>query len=122
MSVRYIAPVLRVASLERSLAFYQDGLGFALEFSYEGFYASVWREGCRLHLQCGAAALRDQALIEREERIDVCVGVEDARALHDAFAAAGVAFTVPLRQMPYGREFYVRDPDGYVLGFIEPAE
>jgi len=24
--------------------------------------------------------------------------------------------------MPYGREFYVRDPDGYILGFIQPDE
>jgi hypothetical protein len=22
----------------------------------------------------------------------------------------------------YGREFYVRDPDGYILGFVQPAE
>jgi hypothetical protein len=21
--------------------------------------------------------------------------------------------------MPYGTEFYVRDPDGYILGFVE---
>ena len=32
-----------------------------------------------------------------------------------------MTFSVPLRQMPYGVEFYVRDPDGYVLGFVEPA-
>jgi hypothetical protein len=24
--------------------------------------------------------------------------------------------------MPYGTEFYVRDPDGYILGFVQPAE
>jgi hypothetical protein len=29
--------------------------------------------------------------------------------------------TVALRHMPYGTEFYIRDPDGYILGFIEPA-
>jgi hypothetical protein len=28
---------------------------------------------------------------------------------------------VALRHMPYGTEFYIRDPDGYILGFIEPA-
>jgi len=22
----------------------------------------------------------------------------------------------PLREMPYGREFYITDPDGYILG------
>jgi len=122
MSVQYIAPVLRVASLERSLAFYQERLGFALEFSYEGFYASVSREGCRLHLSCGTPTLRDQTAVEREERIDVCLGVDDARTLYDGLVAAGVPFSVPLRRMPYGTEFYVRDPDGYILGFVQPAE
>ena len=29
---------------------------------------------------------------------------------------------MPLRKMPYGTEFYVRDPDGYILGFIQSAE
>ena len=67
-------------------------LGFALEFSYEGFYASVWRQGCRLHLSCGMPTPRDQTAVEREER------------------------------MPYGTEFYVRDPDGYILGFVQPAD
>jgi hypothetical protein len=28
---------------------------------------------------------------------------------------------VTLRHMPYGVEFYIRDPDGYVLGFVQPA-
>jgi hypothetical protein len=32
-----------------------------------------------------------------------------------------VRFSVPLRHMPYGREFYVRDPDGYIPGFVEPT-
>ena len=31
--------------LEVSLAFYRDGLGFAVDFVYEGFYASVSRDG-----------------------------------------------------------------------------
>ena len=24
--------------------------------------------------------------------------------------------------MPYGTEFYVRDPDGYILGFVQPKD
>ena len=39
-----------------------------------------------------------------------------------AFALSGAAFSVPLRNMPYGREFYIRDPDGYILGFIQPTD
>jgi catechol 2,3-dioxygenase-like lactoylglutathione lyase family enzyme len=117
----YIAPVLRVRDLKRSLAFYRDQLGFGLDFCYEEFYASVSRDGCHLHLQCATPALRDQVAFERAELIDVCVVVQNVEALSSTFASARVPFTVPLRHMPYGVEFYVRDPDGYVLGFVQPA-
>ncbi len=117
----YIAPVLRVAELARSQAFYQDKLDFELDFSYEGFYASVRRDGCYIHLKCAPPTPRDQAAFEREEHIDACLTVQGAEALAASFASTGVTFTVPLRQMPYGIEFYVRDPDGYVLGFIQPT-
>jgi catechol 2,3-dioxygenase-like lactoylglutathione lyase family enzyme len=120
--VTYIAPVLRVTDLPRALAFYRERLGFELDFCYEDFYASVSRDGCRLHLTCAPPTPRDQAAFERDEHIDVCVAVTDAPSLSAGFASAGVTFTVPLRQMPYGTEFYVRDPDGHILGFIQPAE
>jgi catechol 2,3-dioxygenase-like lactoylglutathione lyase family enzyme len=120
-TLNYVAPVLRVADLRRSIAYYRDRLGFDLEFDYEGFYASVIRDGCRVHLKCGAPTARDQQAFETAEHPDVCFGVEDAGALADAFALSGAAFSVPLRNMPYGREFYIKDPDGYVLGFVQPA-
>lgn len=117
----HIAPVFRVREMARALAFYREQLGFELEFLYEGFYGSVLRDGCHIHLQCGAPAERDQAAFERNEHLDACIVVRDARELSRSLGAAGVSFSVPLRQMPYGMEFYVRDPDGYILGFIQPA-
>jgi catechol 2,3-dioxygenase-like lactoylglutathione lyase family enzyme len=113
----YIAPVLRVRDLKGSLAFYRDQLGFGLDFCYEEFYASVSRDGCHLHLQCASPAPRDQAAFERAELIDACVVVQSVEALSSTFASAAVPFTVPLRHMPYGVEFYIRDPDG----FVQPA-
>lgn len=118
----YVAPVFRVADLPRSLAYYRDRLGFEVEFNYEGFYASVLRDGCHIHLKCAAPVERDQAAFEHDEHLDACFGVQDAQALASRLAAAGAAFSVPLRSMPYGREFYVKDPDGYILGFIQAAE
>ena len=117
----HIAPVLRVTDMTRSLDFYRERLGFELEFLYEGFYGSVLRDGCHIHLQCGTPSQRDQAAFERDEHLDACVVIRDAQRLSRDLAAAGVTFSVPLRQMPYGTEFYVRDPDGYILGFIQPA-
>jgi catechol 2,3-dioxygenase-like lactoylglutathione lyase family enzyme len=118
-NLTYIAPVLRVSDISRSLAFYRDRLGFAVEFVYESFYAGVSRDGWHIHLKCSPPPPRDQAAFEREGQIDIYIGVQSAKTLSERFASAGVAFVVPLRHMPYGTEFYVRDPDGYVLGFVQ---
>ena len=120
--LKYVAPVLQVADLQRSLTFYRDQLGFDLEFAYEGFYACVIRDGCRIHLNGSAPLERDGKAFEAAEHLDACFGVEDAEALANAFASSGAVFSVKLRSMPYGREFYVRDPDGYILGFVQPAD
>lgn len=117
--LHYVAPVLRVADLTRSLSYYHNQLGFELEFNYDGFYAGVLRDGCRVHLKGSAPLDRDQPALEAAEHLDVCFGIDDATALSQTFAAAGAVFCVPLRSMPYGTEFYVKDPDGYILGFIQ---
>ena len=122
VALHYVAPVLRVAQLERSLAYYRDRLGFDVEFVYEGFYASVIRDSCRVHLKRAEPAKRDQKAFEDAEHLDACFGVVDAQALADAFASSHATFSVPLRDMAYGREFHVRDPDGYILGFIQSAQ
>jgi len=114
-----IAPVLRVVDLERSLAFYGDRLEFDLGFCYEESCASVSRDGGLL--LCARPTPRDQADFERSESIDAGVVVQNAEELSPTFTSARVTLAVPLRRMPYGVEFYVRDPDGYVLGFIQPA-
>jgi hypothetical protein len=90
-----------------------------VEFVYESFYAGVSRGGGHIHLKCSPPPLRDQTAFERAEQIDVYVCVQGVKMLAESFAATGAAFVVPLRHMPYGIEFYLRDPDGYVLGFVE---
>jgi catechol 2,3-dioxygenase-like lactoylglutathione lyase family enzyme len=120
-TLMYVAPVFQVPELPRSLAYYRDQLGFDVEFEYEGVYASVIRDGCRIHLNRAAVAQRDQPAFEAAEHLDACFGVEDAPALYDELLAKGAAISVKLRSMPYGREFYVRDADGYILGFIQPS-
>lgn len=121
-SLSHIAPVFRVRDLARSIRFYEEQLGFELEFSYEDFYASVRRDGCYIHLKCAPLIARDQAVFEREEELDACVVVSSAEKLAAEFLSTGASFSVPLRTMSYGTEFYVRDPDGYIIGFVQPGE
>ena len=118
-SLTYLASVFRITDLSRSIRFYRDQLGFELEFSYENFCASVHRDGCYIHLNCSSPTVRDQAAFERAEHLDACAVISGAETLAAEFSAAGATFSVPLRTMPYGREFYVRDPDGYIIGFVQ---
>lgn len=117
----YLAPVFRVSDLARSIRFYREQLGFELDFAYDDFYACVHRDGCYIHLKCASPAPRDQAAFERTEHLDACAVISAVARLAGEFAAAGAPFCVPLRTMPYGVEFYVRDPDGYIIGFVQPA-
>jgi catechol 2,3-dioxygenase-like lactoylglutathione lyase family enzyme len=117
----YIAPVFQVADIARSLSFYRDQLGFGVDFVFEGFYAGVSRDGCHIHLKHSTRTPRDQKAFAQEEHIDVCIGVGSAEELSASFTAAAVPFVVRLRHVPYGTEFYVHDPDGYVLAFVQSA-
>jgi catechol 2,3-dioxygenase-like lactoylglutathione lyase family enzyme len=117
----HMAPVFRVTDLARSVRFYREQLGFELDFSYEGLYASVHRDGCYIHLKCASPQQRDQAAFEHAEHLDACAVISAAAKLAEEFSAAGAPLSIPLRTMPYGVEFYVRDPDGYIIGFVQPA-
>lgn len=119
--LNYAAPVLRVADLQRALAYYRDQLGFGVEFVHESFYAGVIRDGCRIHLKCAASGERRPSHLDAEV-LDACLGVRDAQALASALETSGATFSVPLRAMPYGKEFCIRDPDGNILGFVESTD
>ena len=101
-ALSYIAPVLRVTDLARSIAFYRDRLGFELDFSYENFYASVHRDGCYIHLSCSPPAARDQAEFERAEHLDACAVIGGAQALAAEVSAAARRSRCRFARCPMG--------------------
>ena len=114
-----MSPQLLVADLDRSIRFYTEQLGFDLDFRYEHFYAGIVRDGHSIHLKL-AHAPRDERQFRREnEHLDITFTVEDNDAAYSDVRNRTVPVTQPLREMPYGREFYVSDPDGYILAFVE---
>lgn len=115
----YVAPVLPVADLERALAYYRDRLGFTLGFVHAGFYAGLERDGCHVHLKVAAGDPGREAQRLRDGQVDACFSVRDARCVAAQFEQRGALFAVPLRVMPYGIEFYLRDIDANVLAFVE---
>jgi predicted enzyme related to lactoylglutathione lyase len=118
--IKGIAPQLLVEDLERAIAYYRDSLGFTLEFIYESFYASVSRDGCAIHLKHGPVPAAEQARRKEQEHLAAYVAVSDIRDLFVEMQRRGADVIKPLEERPWNcLEFYVQDPDGYVLCFSE---
>ena len=56
-----------------------------------------------------------------DQHNDIVFAVEGIEDLYVEISSQRSAEIIqPLREMPYGKEFYIADPDGYVLSFVEP--
>jgi len=117
-----IAPQFLVDDLNTAIAYYRDKLGFNLDFCYESFYASVSRNGLALHLKCAPKTVSDRAHRKQHEHLDVYITVTGVATLHDELQSRGALITKPLEERPWScKDFYVEDPDGYILCFSEPT-
>ena len=119
-SISAAAPQFLVDRLDDALAFYEQRLGFERDFVYEDFYAGVSRDGAVIHLKCAPKLQAERTHRRSEEHLDAYLAVSGVRELHDEFVRRGAPIVKPLEQRPWGqRDFYVEDPDGYILCFSE---
>jgi catechol 2,3-dioxygenase-like lactoylglutathione lyase family enzyme len=117
-----IAPQFLVDDLDAAIAYYRERLGFELDFCYQSFYASVSRDGFAIHLKCAPKTAADRAHRKQHEHLDVYIGAVGVASLHDELQSRGAMITKPLGERPWAcRDFYVEDPDGYILCFSEPT-
>ncbi len=128
MHLQRLTPMLSVADLKQTIAFYCDELGFRCLHSF-GSPAPVWchlqRDAVDLMFnQPPAAEMAELPLRAKDFQIFYFYP-DDVAALHTAWKAKGLSVT-DLRVTGYGmKEFELRDPDGYWLWFgqgtSEPA-
>lgn len=111
-----MSPQLSVVSIERSLEFYTKKLGFSLDFRYEDFYAGIMKDGHSIHLKSGD--IPDLNTKNRDD-LDITFSVDNIVRLYEEFLRKSIDIIQPLRDMPYGREFYIADPDGNHLAFLQ---
>jgi uncharacterized glyoxalase superfamily protein PhnB len=115
-----ISPQFLVEDLARAIEYYTQRLGFGLDFQYEDFYASVSRDGCAIHLKEAPKNEADRPHRQQNEHLDAYIGVSSAAALYDELGSRGALITKALEDRPWScRDFYVQDPDGYILCFSE---
>ncbi|MDQ6678103.1 MAG: VOC family protein [Acidobacteriota bacterium] len=126
-NVSAVVPLLMVTSMERSLAFYVDGLGFTIRNRWVPDGRLCW---CWMSL--GSAALMLQEAIDStcEKRaaagtlgngVGLYFQCSDALSIYREAAARGVH---PLREPQVGNfawEVFFADPDGYKINFSCPT-
>lgn len=112
---------LIVADIDRSIEFYTKKLGFQIDFRYEDFYAGIIKDGFSIHLKTGEPLMEVRKNKRNNEDLDIIFSVEEIEYLYEEFSGQFIEIIQPLRHMPYGKEFYISDPDAYSIGFIEEA-
>jgi catechol 2,3-dioxygenase-like lactoylglutathione lyase family enzyme len=116
------APQLLVDDLERAIKFYRDVLGFSFGPTWRGSYAIGERDGFAVHLKCALKVVEDRANRRQNEHLDVYASVIGVGELYAACKAKGATILKPLDRTPWGtNDFYLEDPEGYVIAFGEPG-
>lgn len=128
-NVQQAVPFFRVSSMERSLHFYVDGLGFEMKKKWtpDGAGKVRW-----CWLQLGNAALMLQEFRKEGPNawaaeskvgvgVSICFQCQDALAIYKEITARGIAARRPF----VGNAMWVtmvEDPDGYKLEFESPTD
>jgi lactoylglutathione lyase len=120
--------LLMVTSMERSLAFYVDGLGFTIQnrWTPDGHLRWVW-------MTLGTAALMlQQAMPATREKLTAAGKLgngsalyfqcSDALALYREFGSRGIHPKHEPQVGNFAWEIFYTDPDGYSINFSSPTD
>jgi uncharacterized glyoxalase superfamily protein PhnB len=119
--LKKVTPILFVKDVPASATFFQQKLGFEIDFLHglPPFYGAVSRDGVCLHLRFVHHPLFAQMAAQEKLLIIVSIEVSNAHNLFQEFKTRGVEFAQPLAKQAWGgTDFHVRDLDGNVLSFV----
>ena len=117
--IKKMSPQLLVTDIEHSIEFYTEKLGFVVEFRYDDFYAGIIKDSHSIHLKSGKPSIEGRKSKRENDDLDIVFSVDAVEDLYEEFVNKSVEIIQPLCDRPYGKEFYIADPDGYILAFLE---
>ncbi|HLY68300.1 MAG TPA: VOC family protein [Puia sp.] len=118
-AIKEMSPLILVADLGRAIEFYTTKLGFETGFLYEDFYAGLVKDGYSIHLKADPCTADEMKATRENQNPEIIFSVENIEHLYKDCENKMVPIIQPLRTMPYGREFYIADPDHNIFAFIE---
>jgi len=117
-------PVIFVANVQASAAFFRDTLGFSINFLHgePPFYGSVSRDSACLHLKFVHEPVLAVGALDQGGFIHAFVEVENVKALYAEYIGTSATFYQKLTKQAWGgNDFIVRDPDGNAICFVGRA-
>jgi uncharacterized glyoxalase superfamily protein PhnB len=118
--LKNVTPILLVREVKASANFFQQKLGFKIDFLHgmPPFYGAVSRDGVCLHIRFVHEPVFAQ-IAAQEKSICASVEVSNLRGLFEEFKARNVEFAQKLKKQAWGgTDFHVLDPDGNVISFV----
>ena len=115
-------PILFVRDVMETVRFYQEKLGFSVDFLHGNppFYGAVSRGRACLHLRFVHQPNFAELAGREPSLILATIEVDNAEALFEEFRARDVPLAQKLvTQVWGGTDFHVRDPDGNVISFVQ---
>jgi predicted enzyme related to lactoylglutathione lyase len=118
-----ISPVLLIADVERSVEYYRDRLGFAVEIHGDPPDFVTARRDDAIILM--ALCPEPDRIVPNWRIVDkvwnAYVRVDDADAIYAEVQERGAGIDYTIYDAPHGfREFGVQDPDGHDIAFGQP--
>jgi len=116
-----LEPRLHTADFQRSVAFYRDVLGFAIETTFpekDPVFAILVRDGVALQVGGIDAAKPPDA----PPTCTLYFDVDDARSMHESLKSKVKIEWGPEVYFYQRREFALRDPDGHLVILSEETD
>lgn len=124
-NLEYISPFFIVTSLQASISFYTDKLGFLVRYmgpDNDPYWAIVGRDHISIMLKASGPAVPNHTLHEWA-RWDAYISTRDPDKLFEEYRSNGLSFSKPLHDnSDQLRGFEIEDPDGYILFFGRPND
>jgi len=124
--LKKLTPNLIVSSVERSVAFYRDVLGFRVDATVPDaapyVFASMQSGPVEIFLNAPEPAVAEYPPFKDRPIGGTLTLFIEVDGIHEAYAALGerIKIVMPLEKKWYGvTEFAFEDPDGYVITFAE---
>lgn len=121
--MRKIVPLLQVASITDTMGYYQDVLGFTVEFRWpeegEPKWVGMSRGDIAVMFTIDLGTSSAPFIAEKGNGIVLYVLVNEVEPLYDEVVARGAIVVQEVHDFGGRRQFSIADPNGYVIAFSE---